>query len=160
MVVVSGVTWPITSIADDETLCRRVPEDRLGHDNQGHVRLSARVFRDRYCRPSVYRASLLESVEQVQETSTDGVLALAARAIRGMHPIPRNDAKGNRIQEYSIDVEHKPDGPAPTLAYAHSEVFLRPDMPHEKTCGRMYEALAILAQDQWIILPKELRRGA
>jgi hypothetical protein len=105
------VTWPVTPIDDDETLYRRVPEDKLKRAPDGRPLFSARLFRDPECRPSVYRAALGAVPEQAQNQKTDGVLTLTAGAIRGLDSVAQYGSKGEVRQEHVVDIEHRPEGP-------------------------------------------------
>jgi hypothetical protein len=164
VVVADEIARAITPIDPKEDVYRRVPERMLKWDEQrGSHHISARVFRDPDCRPSVYRAGLCLGSDRIQDNSTDGVLQLRVEAVRKIDPVPRFSKKGTLEQEYTVDVEHKPEGDPPSTAYAHSEIFLHPDTEHDKTCNRMYEALAYLADttpDIWAIRPALLRRGS
>ena len=150
------VEWPLTAIDSKEDLYRRVPEDRMDWLPGNVPRFSARIFRDRYQRPSVYRRTLCDGPRTIQASPSDGVLVITAAQVRGESPIKRALNSGE-VEPYDVNVMHVPEGPPSTTDYAHSEIFLDPATSHDKTCNRLYEALALLAKDAWAIKPARLR---
>lgn len=147
----------ITEVVDDEILYRRVRDGQFALKPDGTPALSARIFQDRMCRPSVYRERLVGSAAQVQCQSSDGVLFLVAEKLRSHSPVPRLGAKNVVTGEHVINVEHVPNGLQGTFEYAHAEIFLTPNTDHRATCRRMYEALAKMADGAWIIKPESQR---
>ncbi len=154
------VTWSATPIGPGEFLYRRVPEGKVQLDDGGSMRFSSRIFRDRNCRPSTYRAGMCGGATRIVQHADDGVLSLAVSAIRELGAVAKLNKDGVAERHHAINVAHMPEGPPPTTDYAHAEIFLTPSTEHDKTCHRMYEALAYMARDManpWIIEPAALR---
>jgi hypothetical protein len=157
--VADPVTWEVTQVSDEELVYRRVPNDRFRTTPDGVLEFSARIFRNRLCRPSVYREALISAPQQAQTDPSDGVLTLSVRAIRTSSTIEQRDSKGAVVRLHAIDVEHCPLGDESTFEYAHAEIVLTPTTEQRSTCNRMYEALALLAKDTgiWAIQPESQR---
>ncbi len=149
---------PVTPVEMDEELYRRVPEGRFQLMSDGTARVSARTFRDRRCRPSVDRANMCNHDPKYTQTfcfsepeSTAGVVGLIARAVREAGPVFLFKNQ-QAVASYTIEIQHVPER-TPVYNPAHAEIYLDPSSESRGVCERLYESLAFLASDSWLIKP-------
>lgn len=143
----------IIPVADEEVLYRRVPrvEGLYAVQADGTLKVSSAAFSDRSFRPSVNRAELSHNdPEKTQRDPSDGVVSVITHDVRFINSVVQNDAKGNLIQIFRVDVEHVPilnhaelpDNPA------HAEIFLIPTSSNKTTFRKLCERLAQLASER------------
>ena len=158
--------WTMTSdhVEDHERLFRSVKLGSIKRDELGKPRISASAFNDRYRRPSVDRAHLIDDnpLNTNLYQPGDFVLELKALEIRGIAPLEELDKKGQRVLDEGVDkaVVHKADVEPVTEGHheAHAEIFLtrHPDNGIETPAGvfaRFQVQLAAIARFSEIIKP-------
>jgi hypothetical protein len=142
-------------VEDQEYLFRVVKPISIGQD--GRPKTSA--FNDRFKRPSVDRAHLIDNdpTKTALYQPGDSVLQLIASEIRGLAPLEELDKKGRRVLDEGV---HKADVEPVTEGHheAHAEIFLtrHPDNGIETSSGvfaRFQVQLAAIARFSEIIKP-------
>jgi hypothetical protein len=143
-------------VTDDELLyrCVHFGDNNYHIDETGKARISSQAFRDRSKAPSVDRAGLCNNDPRfTQKKAENAVVSLITGAVRDIK-VTQNDAKGNPLCSYRIDVCARPeDGNT-----AHAQIEPEPTYKNGTPFRKVLERLAFLAEQRgWEILPYELR---
>lgn len=154
----------IMAVGDKEAIYRSVQcnnksdVDNYKYEN-GQLHFSSQIFRDRFKKPSVDRATLCNNdPTYTQVSESDGVVELIVQDVRKITNItyltPSGPEKGTLI-DYQIDVIERPEEDND----AHAQIESQPEFKSPRTFKRMQEMLAILASSAgWKILPEDLRK--
>ncbi len=154
---------PVSDIASDEILYRRVPDslDFYEIQDDGKVKFKTLAFTDAEFRASVDRAKLCGN--DPKRTASliwgSGVVSLVAGDVRAIDDIIQYDKKQKPLTVFEVDIEHAPIMNDPNYPDnpAHAEILTKPECPNSKVFKRLRERLVLLANHrQWELKPFSL----
>lgn len=139
-----------------EVLFRRIRFEWIVH-GQGTWRLSSQAFTDKWCKPSVNRASIAPDPTATKHDQSDGVLQLVTEEVRRIDSVIRNPVAPVHAQvPYRLDViacpilAGNPEDEPENLA--HAQIESDPVLENKSRFDKVKDALARLAQSRPLVI--------
>lgn len=147
-------------VQDDEELYRNVRGGQgsieYSYDDEGRLRIQPEAFRDRYKKPSVDRASLVEYIPSaVLLNPTNGIVSLMARDVRAIADVVTTTR--DKTVNHVVDVVHDPTPERQSHAIINvNPEFFDSESKQKKVFKFLQKTLARLATiNGWTLRPGE-----